>query len=178
LADDSSAAAGAADEWVLECVDCRGFDWMTDRSLRLDGAGRPHIAYGGKHLYYAWHDGARWHLEVADDAGSNDVGKQASLALDSGGNPHIGYYDETNGDLKYAHRNGAGWSVQTVDSTGDVGLFASVAIDVSEHPHISYYDATNTDLKYAYKDGSGWHIQTVDSSGDTGSYTSLALNGG
>ena len=48
-----------ADTWIRECVDCpRSFWYMTGRSLVLDAHGRPHIAYGDDHLYYAWHDGA------------------------------------------------------------------------------------------------------------------------
>ena len=49
---DENEAAGVAwtetmpsDEWVIECVDCpKVFGYMTDRSLRLDVGGRPHIA--------------------------------------------------------------------------------------------------------------------------------------
>jgi len=53
---------------------------MTDRSLRLDTAGHPHIAYGEDHLYYAWHNGASWHYETVDD--SSGVGWCTSLPLD------------------------------------------------------------------------------------------------
>ena len=66
---------------------------MSDRSLRLDSEGHPHIAYGGKHLYYAWHDGVEWHYETVD--GAYEVGMFASLALDAAGRPHISYYDGT-----------------------------------------------------------------------------------
>jgi hypothetical protein len=87
--------------------------YLTDRSLRLDPAGRPRIAYGGDHLYYAWHDGTTWHLETVDDAPG--VGAYASLALDGGGYPHISYFDDDNDDLKYAYRDDSGWHKAKVD---------------------------------------------------------------
>ena len=97
--DAGSANSTASLGWVIECVDCpKYFEEMSDRSLRLDAAGHPHIAYGSDHLYYAWHDGTTWHLETVDDAPG--VGSYASLALDGGGYPHISYYDSTNEDLR------------------------------------------------------------------------------
>ena len=73
----------ASQAWLDECVDCpRHFVNMTDRSLRLDASGRPRIAYGSDHLYYAWNDGATWHQETVDNAPR--VGSYATLVLDGG----------------------------------------------------------------------------------------------
>ena len=50
--DAASTDSAASRGWLVECVDCpKYFSNMTDRSLRLDAAGHPHIAYGGDHLY-------------------------------------------------------------------------------------------------------------------------------
>jgi len=50
--DAASTHSAASRGWLVECVDCpKYFSNMTDRSLRLDAAGHPHIAYGGDHLY-------------------------------------------------------------------------------------------------------------------------------
>lgn len=163
--------------WQIECVDCpKNFRWMTDRSLQLDAQGHPHLAYGGDHLYYAYHDGSQWHLEIADDAPG--VGRHASLALDPNGQPHVSYYDADKGALKYAHHDGIAWQVETVDDAEDTGLHTSLALDSAGHPHVSYYSgAPDYALKYTWHDGADWHVETVDSSADAGlSATSLTLN--
>ena len=176
LAQLPSAQASASSQWAIQCVDCpKQFSRMTDRSLRLDAAGHPHIAYGEDHLYYAWHDGTSWHYETVDD--SPGVGQYASLALDAHGHPHISYAggpgcEETT--VKYARWTGSAWSIQTVDSEGRVGEYTSLALDAEGYPHISYCDETNYDLKYACWTGSSWTVDIVDASG--GGYTSLALD--
>jgi catechol 2,3-dioxygenase-like lactoylglutathione lyase family enzyme len=177
----SQAALRAGDgvTWTIQCVDCpKYFSGMSDRSLRLDGGGHPHIAYGYDRLYYAYYDGMAWHWQVVD--GTPGVGPSAALALASTApyTPHISYYDDINGDLKYARWTGSTWVSQTVDSAGDVGEYTSLALDGAGNPHISYYDSDNRDLKYVHWTGSTWVIQTVDSEGSVGEYTSLALDGG
>ena len=121
---------------------------------------------------------AGWRTETVDSAG--DVGLFTSLEVDGAGDPRIDYFDETNGDLKYAWRDGSGWHTETADSAGTVGRWSSLALDGAGNPRISDYDETTPgdgSLKYAWRDGSGWHAETVDSNGWVGEYTSLALDG-
>jgi PKD repeat protein len=77
------------------------------------------------------------------------VGWDTALALDSAGNPRISYFDDTNDDLKYAWKDGAGWHLETVDAAGKVGQFTSLALDGAGNPRISYHDRANGDLKFA-----------------------------
>lgn len=161
-------------DWLIDCVDCpKYFSKMGERSLRLDADGRPHIAYGGEHLYYARFDGTMWHTEIVDPAPG--VGAYASLALDAVGYPHISYYDETEGNLKYAHWTGSDWEVEAVASAGDVGQYTSLALDGADFPHISYFDATYEILMYTYWTGDAWAFESVDTD-YAGWYTSLALD--
>ena len=92
------------------------------------------------------------------------------------GRPHISYYDTINGDLKYAHYDGAAWHLEVVDSADDVGGWCAIALETAGRPRITYLDATNADLKYAAFDGAAWHFQVVDSAGYVGWHSSLALD--
>ncbi len=167
-------AAGA--QWSFERAD-KGeqYRYLTDRSLRLDAVGRPHIAYGWHELHFAWHDGAAWQFELVD--GQADVGWHAALALDGDGDPCISYHDEGRHDLKYARKDAAGWHVETVDSAGWVGEYTSVGVSPTGMPHISYYDRTNETVKHAWYTGLGWNVETVGEHGDLCWSTSLAVDG-
>jgi hypothetical protein len=146
---DGADAAWAAAGWQIEGVDVpHSVQAMGARSLALDTDGHPHIAYGGDHLYHAWHDGSAWHIETVDSAAR--VGIYTSLALDADGRLHISYQDRIHDDLKYARYDGAAWQIETVDSEGDVGRHTSLALDGAGRPHISYCDESNIDLKYAW----------------------------
>ncbi|HEX7877952.1 MAG TPA: hypothetical protein VF720_01005, partial [Candidatus Eisenbacteria bacterium] len=102
-------------------------------------------------------------LVESADPSSGFVGQYSSIVLDALGEPHVSYYDESNGNLKYAWKSGATWSSETADPSADiVGLFTSIALDAQGVPHVSYYDATNGDLWYANRSGGTWTQEVVD----------------
>ncbi len=155
--------------WQREWVDQRSnFEKLTDRSLRIDGSGHLHIAYGGDYLYHTWHDGSSWHREMVDSCPG--TGPWASLALDPSGCLHIAYgYTPPGGQgteaLKYACQDPSGWHIETLWS--GPGERTSVAVDSAGFPHICHCSGSveypDYDLNYAYKDGAGWHHEVVES---------------
>ena len=119
---------------------------------------------------------------VADPAGRRggrrapgpDVGEYASLARGPDGALHVGYYDRTEGRLKYARRDPAGaWLSYPIDDDGDVGRFTTLALDRAGVPHVAYMvvqtaSGDRTGLRFAAASGptpsSGreWRIQDVE----------------
>ncbi len=110
------------------------------------------------------------------DATGVVAGEYLSLAIDKQGRPGIAYFDGTHGDLRYAHFNGGGWDLQTIDASGATGLFPSLAYTSNDHALISYYHRSRTALRLAEFDGVGWSRMYLDSAQDVGRWTSIAIS--
>jgi len=171
--------------WNIETLDRGG---MHGTSLALDGADRPHIAYlnvSRGELDYVFFDGNAWNYEAASPAViDNSPEAGPSLAVDPSGGVHIAFGDGTfpSRFLKYAFRDGSGWSAETVDTLPRV-LSASLALDPDGQPRIAYQRMSppagpEGTLLYAWKTG-GWRTETVDqdlSDDHTGAWASLAID--
>jgi len=174
------AGTAQAGGWIQECVDCPKYAVsLTDRSLRLDAAGHPHMAYGGDHLYYAWHDGSTWHRETADSTPA--VGVRATLGLDALNRPHIAYYDRPQDAIKYAHRDEAGWHVETIETYVRADPpYISLAVDSQGEVHVAF-DGTawiyEYGVHYARRGPAGWTTEYVGPPGLELRGRSLALDG-
>jgi len=165
--------ASETDWWKTESVvSTKQFSEMTDRNLRLDAQGHPHIGYGSSgYIKYVYQDTSGWYTQTVG------IGNYpTSLALDREGYPHFSYIGERSSIdyptdyLIYAYRDAVGWHEQLVDGEVGMGTTTPLALDGDGFPHISYtgYDG----LMYAYEDTAGWHIERVDS----GDNPSLALD--
>ncbi len=166
--------------WRLQCVDCPFVSFeVSDRSLALDAAGRPHVAYTGDQLFYAYFDGAAWQVEAVDAApGSQDIyPSPPSLVLDATGAPHISYLSAASRDLRYARRSPQGWVLETVDSVpaGQILDYdTAIALNQHGHPRIAYFRYGR--LHYAAWTGDRWDIQLVDRTTKGEFHVSLALD--
>ncbi|MBI5055171.1 MAG: PKD domain-containing protein [Nitrospirae bacterium] len=160
----------------IQCVDCpRNYSSsypVSTRAIAIDNMNRPHIAYGGDHLYHAYYDGTTWRYQTVDS--SPGVGQYASIAIDSNNSVHISYHDGYR--LKYATNASGSWNISTIDSTPGVGQYTSIAVDSNNRVHISYYDYSNSDLKYATNESGSWVAYKINPTGDVGSYSSIAVD--
>jgi len=143
--------------FTIETADDVGFgiDVGAYSSIKVDGAGNPHISYYDvthSSLKYTHKLAGSWMSETVDSVSAPDVGSYSSIALDANGNPHISYHDASLGNLIYAHKSGGSWSIEVVDSPTDfVGIGTSIAVNKAGEPCIAYFDFTTKDLKYAHK---------------------------
>jgi hypothetical protein len=99
--------------------------------------------------------------ETVSHLGAESLVDSLSLALDADNLPHIAYAEQSLSDhtiLKYARRDGATWTTETVDDgtlgddTVDAGYFPSIAVDGDGRAHISYnrrVDVDTEELMYA-----------------------------
>lgn len=142
--------------WQIDTVEAdSGVDlglWP-DIELVEEGGLFAYISYfDNTNLYfkYARQNPTGWSRTIIDN--TPGVGMYSSQKL---GSTHTGYYDSSNGNLKYAFTNDyLGWHSEEVDTLADVGQFTSIDLTTRgaiNFPHISYYDVTNGDLKYATK---------------------------
>jgi hypothetical protein len=166
------AGAGAL---TTEAVDApKLFFNFYSQAIAIDGSGNPHIAYGQDGLYHAYHDVGGWHNETVDSSGG--VGQFDSIAIDSSNGVHISYYDEINGDLKYATNASGSWVIDIADGFLDVGRFSSIALDSSGNVHISYYDNSYSRPKYVTNKTGSWISSVVSTTQYTGTHSSLAVD--
>jgi hypothetical protein len=153
-------------------------------SMKLDSKDNPHICYVDQSIelnknysfYYIFKDGTNWNKEIIDI--NDNVGFYCSIDIDQNDKPHVSYYDELNGNLKYAKKTGETWDIQTIDFQDDVGYHTSIIIDNDNNPHISYYDGTTPyGLKYAYFNiTNNWTTKVIDSGYKVGLDTSIGVD--
>lgn len=164
-------------QWITSLVDAAG-EVGRGSAIALDSAGRPHISYYDetnvlwKHAHF---DGSQWIVTVLDDVEFIAFNFRTAITVDAIGRVHAVasayHYDGANwrGRLRYALKDGPGWTVSTIEQAAanrDLRIPA-ITTDAANHPHVSYLLYYNVepitgDLKYARFDGVGWRIEFID----------------
>jgi hypothetical protein len=175
-AGESNGWGSQVGEYSSIAVNPRGYSYMsyydsTFKNLMFSGSVGPDIKVG------------QFDTHTVDSSG--DVGKYSSIDVEKRNYPypHIAYYDETNGELKYARWTGSEWVTSVVDSVGaytDVeGQYISIALDSNDIPHVCYHDENNGWLKYATGNTLS-DIGIIDDGGvsndDVGEFCSIAVD--
>ena len=114
-------------EWRVQDIDDPGHDGW-DNNVAIDLSGRPHTVsidpsqFGSQSgVEYATLEGDIWNVE---EIGSGPIPYEfgTGIALDEMDRPHVVWYDDSNGELKYAIKDGSDWKISTIDSDGDVDV--------------------------------------------------------
>ena len=187
----TSSCTTSAD-WVTTTIDPNGTGGRG--AIALNEEGGKEVAYPaagsgpGMELRYAACNGgcgqaANWFKVILAQTGLSSGSSVTSFAI-SGGARQITYYDQANGQLRYATcasdcANAAMWQKSPID-----GVDAWQSSFVQSGPfglrHVSYYDAFQGDLKYARCGlncgaARNWRKVTVALTGDVGWYPSMAV---
>ena len=179
--------------WELWLIDDDGpytGDAGYSSSLKIDAAGRPHVAYISDDpwglRYATTRDGVNWTVTKLDELDRRNYFSRTytgvSLALDSRGYPHISYYNQTTTDsapieLRYLSWDGNAWNRETVTLLTKRDFTTSLVIDFQDVPHIAYCDVATKSVKYATRSPSGvWSSQTVTTGSDLLRMPSLAIS--
>ncbi|MCL4232930.1 MAG: hypothetical protein KJ042_00245 [Deltaproteobacteria bacterium] len=104
-----------------------------------------------------------WSTRVHETVDADgEIGSDIAMVGATSGDLHIAYYEELNGDLRYATNKSGVWSVQTVLSEGNVGRHVDLALDADGFAHISCYDASNSRLLHVSNETGVWAAQQAD----------------
>lgn len=148
--------------------------------LKLDAAGKPHIAYAepsdavnayGPLRYATLQGGANgtWQSESL-----GVFGVDPSLAIGSDGAPRIAF----NGDngLMYAVKSSGAWSFETV-VPAEWGSSVSMALSDTDQPVLSFGLGANEDMYVARRETGGWVVTKIDGDGTSDPHVILGRYG-
>ena len=166
---------GAGAVMTVDTVEAgRSLGVSSPNAIALDGAGNPHIAYGGSQLYHAYKDAGGWHVETVDPAPGS--GSEASIAIDGSGNVHIisddyvGWFkDYGTGTAwnqcgywtRHATNAGGTWRTETLPVC--LTSTPKVAVDGAGGLHlVGWKSIWSNELVYATNAGGTWSEETLD----------------
>lgn len=157
--------------WAIDSIPCDSGRSGEYPSLRLDGNGKPHLAFYDETafaLMYATNISGAWQVDTVFQSLPSPVGKFASLEMASNNQPKIAFLDEQRSNVMLAERdiNGS-WALSTLDSTAVFSLGRPIELEVDQYdnPWVAYNTFNNFDrIKLMHRD-SIWRIVSVGTQG-------------
>lgn len=158
------SACGASGNWtkvIIERIDFNNSLFEGEvTSLAIGPDGRRHITYfdpAQGDLKYATclsncTKASNWRTLRLDQSGI--VGLHSALDVGQDRVLHVGYYDLTNGNLKYARcafdcTTPGNWRKLAIATAYDVGRYASIGLEANGRVHLGSYHVTGTALYYS-----------------------------
>jgi len=147
-------------------------------TLALDSQDHPHALFvtgpnEDHDLWYARRGPSGWTTEPVTSVG--DV-TAAQLAVDAAGRIHVAFFERTQQLVRYALRDGSGWSFQTIAGPTGHTSMVSIALGLDGEPCVSYWHLDRGDQYFARRDGGIWVSEVVDSAGSAGGPSSLVID--
>lgn len=175
----SPEVPSALAQWTIQSATSTNVS-SKDTSLKLDSAGRPHIAFinDNGQASYTMFNGSSWQAATVADA-STGTGRGISLALDANDHPHIAHSDSL--PSHYVFFNGSSWSPTENIPRG--ATYVSLQLTASGAARVAFRKAgsNNPDndggLKYALRNGANWSYESIEPTGSEVADISLALTG-
>jgi len=163
----------AAGSWTFEPV---GTGW-SEASLMLDAQDGPSIAFArgngpGPQLSFATLTGSGWSSEPVETTGHEIW--ETSAALDGANQPHVVFVDDSDQLVRYAHREGTSWTVETVAGPVGAGSGVALALGAGGEPFIAYLD--NGSERFARRVAGTWTSEAVSAPGLGGHSSQLAID--
>ena len=157
-------AKWSATGWSTQLVDASADD---GNSLAYSPTGNASMTYGWGALKYAQYNAGTGSWQITTVESRNAYNDVTSHKYDPAGNPTVAYRTmrSRGGDLKFARRTSAGWSIQTVASAG--ARYSSLAYDAAGRPTIAFSDDVDGDnsldtLKFARWNDASWVVQSLE----------------
>lgn len=153
--------------WGRSEMDTGGPSMGAYSHIAVDTQNEPHMVYhhllnDRTELWYLEYESAQWHDPVLiDTLDPYGIGRYPTIAVTSDSTVYVAYYDEPNGDLKVATRDGT-WSTEIVDGEmDDAGEYSRVVLDSGDVPHVLYWAGSGRGLAIATLQGTTWDIDDV-----------------